>query len=124
MLIDALEHLDSPPARLNLLASNQRLQADNLLSSRVATIVQQHRSRYAAGWQNALLRADFNPIGGLCWAAGWSMHSSRDGQDAAEQACHQQQVAKLWLRLTLSGLSRSATAVPSARNSRLLRISK
>ena len=31
MLVDALEHLDGPPARLSFLASNQHLQADNLL---------------------------------------------------------------------------------------------
>ena len=66
MLIDALEHLDGPPARLGLLASDQHLQADNLLSSRMATAVRQHRCIHAAGWQHALLQANFNLVGRLC----------------------------------------------------------
>ena len=69
MLVDTFKHLDGPPARLGLLASNQHLQATNLLSSRMMTAAGQRRSSSAAGWQPLLLRADIHPAARLCWAA-------------------------------------------------------
>ena len=123
MLIDAVEHLDGLPARLSLLASNQHLQADKSLSSRVATaydspdlVVQQAGNIVTKGKLPSCWEAVLSCRGGRC-AAGVAK--------TQQSACLPPVAAEhLWLRLTLSGLSRSAMAVPSARNSGLLRISK